>query len=404
MTRAGKSKEEASESRSSRIPLSVRLFTVFLVVLAIGGTIGVNYLKQTRGAVFLTDHGAVIAFGRAQRDAGHVLKQALATQHLRRYIRVVTDVARPEERQAVVWDIPCPESTDLLKVNVALTEAAQTAGFVVRRSEEFNGGRRLEFDLGTKTVDTHRLTLHLEPASAAPNPVSPGDKLAKVALVIDDFGYERGGIGREMIDLDLPLTITILPTLRYSRDVLAYARKKGRCVLLHLPMESDRPEKLDMEAVSVDMSDAEIARLVRTDLESLPGVDGVSNHQGSLATADARVMHAVMNELAGRHLLFFDSLTSPKSVAYNVAVEAGLRAAQNHLFIDDATERRDDVTQRLHELVDYAKAHGSAIGIGHPHPWTFEAIRDNIDYLKDAGVELVTVCDLARADSTRMER
>jgi polysaccharide deacetylase 2 family uncharacterized protein YibQ len=147
------------------------------------------------------------------------------------------------------------------------------------------------------------------------------------------------------------------------------------------------------------MSDQEIASLVRADLESLPGVDGVSNHQGSLATADARVMKAVMNELTGRNLLFLDSLTSPKSVAYNAAVETGLRAAQNSLFLDDATERRDDVAARLHELVEHAKAHGSAIGIGHPHPWTLEAIRDNLDYLKDAGVELVTVCDLARASA-----
>ena len=119
-------------------------------------------------------------------------------------------------------------------------------------------------------------------------------------------------------------------------------------------------------------------------------------------------MKAVMSELGGRNLIFFDSLTSPKSVAYNAAVAQGLRAVRNTLFLDDATERSDDVTARLHELVEHARAHGSAIGIGHPHPWTFEALRDNIDYLKDAGVELVTVCDLAGAgappDSLHTER
>src|SRR5690349_17611759 len=106
-------------------------------------------------------------------------------------------------------------------------------------------------------------------------------------------------------------------------------------------------------------------------------------------------MKAVMNELTGRNLLFFDSLTSPKSVAYNVAVQTGLRAAQNNLFLDDNTERSDDVAARLHQLVELARKNGVAIGIGHPHPWTFEAIRDNLDYLKDAGVDFVTVCDLA---------
>ena len=67
MARKKNSKEEA-ESKPSRVPSSVKVFTFILVVLAVGGTIGVNYLKTPRGAVYLTDHGAVLAYGRVQRD------------------------------------------------------------------------------------------------------------------------------------------------------------------------------------------------------------------------------------------------------------------------------------------------------------------------------------------------
>lgn len=403
MARAKNSKED-SETKNSRVPGSVKVFTALLVILALGGSIGINYLKTTRGAVYLTDHGAVLAYGRAQRDASRILKHALETEGLRRNIRVTRDATRPELKQAITWDIPCDENTDLLKVNVALSEAIESAGLFVRRSEEFEKGHRVEFEVGTQTVATHHLTLHLVSATTLAREVAPPEKRPKLALVFDDFGYERGGIAREVIDLDIPLTITILPTLRFSQDILAMAKRAHRCVLLHMPMESDKPEKMDIEMITVGMSDQEIANLVRTDLESLPGVDGVSNHEGSLATVDPRVMHAVMNELTGRSLLFLDSRTSAQSVAGRSAYEAGLRTAQNDVFLDDATERSDDVSARLHELVERAKAHGSAIGIGHPHPWTLEAIRDNLDYLKDAGVELVTVCDLARAaapDSTR---
>jgi len=56
MARAKKSKDE-DEPRSSRVPGSVKAFTFLLVVLAIGGSIGINYLKTTRGAVFLTTDG-----------------------------------------------------------------------------------------------------------------------------------------------------------------------------------------------------------------------------------------------------------------------------------------------------------------------------------------------------------
>ena len=409
MARVKKSKDkDEDEPKNSRVPGSVKAFTFFLVVLAIGGSIGINYLKTTRGAVFLTDHGGVLAYGRAQRDASRILRHALETQDLRRNVRVIKDAAKPDAKERIEWDVPCDEKTDLLKVNVALSEAAEAAGLVVRRSEEFDKGKRLELEVGTHTLDTHRITLRLASAGALAREVPPPEKRPKLALVFDDFGYERGGIPREVIDLDIPLTITILPTLRYSQEVLAMARRKSRCVLLHLPMESEKKEKTDVDEVTVGMNDKEIANLVRTDLESLPGVDGVSNHEGSLATTDVRVMKAVMNELTGRNLLFFDSLTSPKSVAYNVAVQTGLRAAQNNLFLDDNTERSDDVAARLHQLVELARKNGVAIGIGHPHPWTFEAIRDNLDYLKDAGVDFVTVCDLAgtsaASDSLHTER
>jgi polysaccharide deacetylase 2 family uncharacterized protein YibQ len=404
MPRAKKSKSEESDSKTSRVPRSVKLFTAFLVILAVGGSIGVNYLKTPRGAVFLADRGGVRGYARAQRDADTTLKRALETLGLRRHIRVTGTVARGNQTKPIAWDIPCDDTTDLLQVNLALTEAIEAAGLVVRRSEEFDKGRRLVFEVGTHTLDTHRLTLRLADAAVVAREIPPVERRPKLALVIDDFGYAKGGIAGEVLDLDIPLTVAIFPTLRFSQDILDLAKKKHRCVLLHLPMQSEQRERIDVEPVTVGMSDEEITDLVKGYVESLPGIDGVNNHQGSLATADPRVMKAVMAALKGRNLFFLDSLTSPKSLAYNAAVEAGLRAAHNSMFIDDATERRDDVADRLHELVRVAQRHGYAIGIGHPHPWTLEALRDNLEYLESAGVELVTVCDLVHATEPDLPR
>lgn len=407
MPRAKKSKSEKTKAKSSGVPRRVKFATVVLVILAVGGSIGVNYLKTPRGAVFLADRGGVHAYRRVQREAGKTLRRSLEAQGLRRNIRVIRDENAAGTNQPITWEIPCDEKkTDLLAINVALTEAIEHVGLVVRRSEEFDHGRRLVFDVGTHQHDTYRLTFRRVSASVLAREIAPRGKRPKIALVIDDLGYSKSGLTREFLDLEIPLTVSILPTLRYSPDVLALARKKKRCVMLHLPMESEHARKLDLEAITVGMNEAEIETMVRRYADSLPGVHGVSNHQGSLATADARVMTAVTRALEGRSLFFLDSLTSPKSVAYNAAVEAGLRAVQNDLFLDDDTERRDDVAQRLRDLVDVARARGSAIGIGHPHPWTFEALRDNIDYLESAGVELVTVCELAgstNADSTHGE-
>ena len=395
-----RSRSRTADERSARVPRRVKLLIVSLILLGVGGAAGVKFLQSTRGGVFLVDQGFDEPYARVQRDVGIALKRALEPYGLRRRIRT-TDTPVPTTSRPpgtpIEWSIPCDDSTDLLRVNVSLTEAIEALGAEVRESEQFDHGRTLRFQVGTHTTDTHRLTLRrLRPAELRAA-MPPAEQLPRVAIVIDDFGYSDGGIPREVLDLDLPLTVAILPGLRHSQDVLALAKKGHRCVMLHLPMEGSEPRNNDIEPVTHTMSDAEIASIVRAYLESLPGVDGVNNHLGSIATADARVMGAVVKALEGRGLFFLDSLTSPKSVAYNTAVAAGLSAASNTMFLDDQTDRRDDVASRLHALVETARTRGHAIGIGHPHPWTFEALRDNLDYLETAGIELVTVCDIVRA-------
>jgi polysaccharide deacetylase 2 family uncharacterized protein YibQ len=380
-----------TQRKSSPAPRASRAFkflVAMFVVLAVVGVASVRFLQTTRGGVFLVDHGVESAYARVQTDVGIALKRSLEASGLRRSIRV-HDAGTPAR-----WDIPCDESTDLLLVNVALTGAVRQAGARVRRAEETDGGLTLVFDVGTDTRDTHKITIRRLAPRVAAEALRAAPPLPRVAIVIDDFGYAKGGVPREILDLRMPLTISILPELRASQAVYAEARRAHRCVLLHLPMEPAEPAREDFDVVGAAMSDAEIRSLVGQYMESLPGVDGVNNHQGSLATTDRRVMGVVCDALEPYGVFFLDSLTSPKSVAYTTAKAAGMRAVSNSLFLDDATDRREDVEDRIRELIGLAKAHGSAIGIGHPHPWTLEALRASADAFERGGVELVTVCEL----------
>lgn len=377
--------------RDARAPQQVKVFVALLVVLGLGGGGAVKFLQTTRGGIFLVDHGVESALPRVQRDMSVTLKRSLEASGLRKRIRAQSN------SDPAVWDIPCEESTDLLLVNVALTEATRAVGGIVRTSEEADAGRTLVFHVGTGTRDTHRLTIRrLAPAVIAAQ--APKADVPRIAIVIDDLGYTEGGITGEILDLDMPLTVSILPELRHSSDVLVRAKRENRCVLLHLPMEAKERYPEDLEPITIDMSDAEIASLAGEYMESLPGVDGVNNHQGSRATTDVRVMRTVCRVLGDYDVFFLDSLTSPESVAYTVAVEAGLRAAVNSGFLDDATDRREDVEARLRELVAMARERGYAIGIGHPHPWTFEALRGFPEFLLTTEVELVSLCDLIESE------
>lgn len=395
------SKSKAKSSRRARrkasnvgAPGRLKFIAVVLLLLAVGGIVGVRYLDSPRGRAALLDRGKVTYYAQVQEETGAALKRALGRFGLRRAVTESAGTMTVDGNRVrpLRWDIRCPESVNLVKLNLALTRAAASTGARVRKSEEIDDGRGLAFVVGTRRYDTHRLTIR-KPGPQEPA-AEPRARRPKLALVIDDFGYNDNDVADEILSLDLPLTISILPTLPYSERMLERAKALGRCTLLHLPMEPEEAIRTDIPPVTTSMSGNEIETMVRTYVEQMPGIDGVNNHQGSLATADGRVMRAVLDVLSRDHLFFLDSLTSPKSVAYNTARELGVPTARNDLFIDADTEDPDVVEERLRRLVDTAKRHGEAVGIGHPHRWTLEAIKASRGYLEGAGVDLVYVSDL----------
>jgi polysaccharide deacetylase 2 family uncharacterized protein YibQ len=331
-------------------------------------------------------------YAQVQADIGEALWEALGEFDLKGHVDEKAAFARARGKTVRYreWRIACDESCNYVLINVALTRAIGRAGGTVRHSEETGEGDTFLFTVGTRKFDTHRLTFERADRPAARRrEIRP-----KLALVIDDFGYSRNDVVKEILSMDLPLTIAVLPLLPHSTFALEFAQKKGKCTILHLPMEPDEQAGSDLAMVASDMNDPAIERLVERYIQSLPGIDGVNNHQGSRATADRRVMEAVLAVVRDYGLFFFDSLTSNKSVAYNTARELGVKTARNSVFLDADTEDAEVVEQRIRRLVSAARQHGSAVGIGHPLRWTLEAIKNSELYLKNTDVELVYLADI----------
>lgn len=155
----------------------------------------------------------------------------------------------------------------------------------------------------------------------------------KVAIVIDDCGYDMAPV-RKLLNTGLPFSYAILPYKQYSSDVLEMVKAKGRVPMLHLPMEPiDRSAMSEGAAtIRTDLSATEKLSLTRRALNSLPGVMGVNNHQGSKATADKDTMRVVLQELRRQNLFFVDSRTNSASVARNMAQQLGVSTARNDIF------------------------------------------------------------------------
>ena len=228
----------------------------------------------------------------------------------------------------------------------------------------------------------------------APEPSPAPVFAARIAIVIDDLGNDREAVER-IARWPFRVAGAVLPGLSGSAESARRLSASGKEVLLHLPMEPDGYPRVrpGPGVVLRADSDEKIAQTVADDLETVPGAVGVNNHMGSAATADPRVMRAVVRVLTARRLFLLDSRTTEATVARRIADEESLPAVSRKVFLD-AVETEDAIERSFRDLVRKAKKDGTALAIGHPHAATLALLERELPLLHSRGVELVTVAAL----------
>ncbi len=212
-----------------------------------------------------------------------------------------------------------------------------------------------------------------------------------MAIIIDDWGYRAGDLS--YLDHYLPLTLAVLPNLPHSREIADYARISGYEVMLHLPMAPREGLRTEEGTIRPGMSKAEIITLLEEGLASVGPVRGVNNHMGSLATTDPELMRIVLTQVKQKNLFFVDSVTTPNSVVYPLGQEMGLPVVRRDIFLDNEREV-EYIKKQLRLLIAQARRQGRAIGIGHPHPETFAALREMRAEIAESGVTVAPVSTL----------
>jgi hypothetical protein len=229
----------------------------------------------------------------------------------------------------------------------------------------------------------------------APAPRTAGAAAApRVAIIIDDVGSDLAAV-REAASLPFPLTFAVIPHLTHSLDVADLLYRRGFEVMLHLPMEPLAYPRADpgRGAVLSDMRPDEIRRTVLRDLAAIPHVRGVNNHMGSRITSDRRQMRAVLEALATTPYFFIDSRTAQTSIAFAMARELRVPAAERSVFLDDVPQA-GAIRSQLRRLEALARERGVAIAIAHPHPVTLKTLAEELPALARSGIRLVFASEL----------
>ncbi len=214
----------------------------------------------------------------------------------------------------------------------------------------------------------------------------------KLAVVIDDCGYDMDAL-RTLTHLPLPMSFAIIPFKTHSRDALQEIRNQGRVAMLHLPMEPMNGGSSEAEAVKVGMTKEQIQRFTQKAIDSLPGIQGVNNHQGSRATSNGPTITAALSTMKQNGLFFVDSRTASTSVAEEKAAALGMRTGHNSLFLDNSADE-ETIRRQIGKAIALANQYGSVIVICHARPHTAAAWKKSIAAIQATGIRLVPVTDV----------
>ena len=219
---------------------------------------------------------------------------------------------------------------------------------------------------------------------------------AKVAIVIDDWGYNLRYL-KLLREIDIPLTISILPNLRYSSKIAQIAQDTGREIILHLPLQPalEGRERIGLEknTITKDMSEEEIIQKFALALSSVPYAKGASNHMGSEATKDERLMSVVFAQLKKKGFFFLDNLVTGESICRQLARKMKLKFASRTIFLDNKNNN-EYIKGQFRQLTESALKNKNAVGIGHSKLKTLQVLKDQIPLMQAQGIKFVFVSEL----------
>lgn len=196
----------------------------------------------------------------------------------------------------------------------------------------------------------------------------------RIAIIIDDIGNTKE-VAEQIIALDLPLSFSIIPHTPYAAHLAGLANARNRDLLIHIPMEASESKiSIGPGMLLLSMTHDSLITTIHDDLNTPFRAIGVNNHMGSKFTENPDAMRIFLQEVKARNLFFIDSLTTSSSTGFAIARELGIKTAKRDIFLDNDHTPREILAQ-IEQLIQLAKRHGSAIGIGHPHPATLAALR-----------------------------
>ena len=206
---------------------------------------------------------------------------------------------------------------------------------------------------------------------------------ANLVFVFDDGGQNLYDL-QKFLDLPFPITIAVLPKLKYSAESAKRVRNSGHELILHQPMQAiNRNVNPGPGAITPEMTEEEVRKMLLSNINEIGPIAGMNNHEGSAITADIAKMEVILKTASDCGIFFLDSRTNVKTVVPLVAKEMGYNYYERNIFLDNE-KTRENALMELKKGLDIANKKGSAVMIG--HVWSADFLPA---FLKELYPELV---------------
>jgi polysaccharide deacetylase 2 family uncharacterized protein YibQ len=241
------------------------------------------------------------------------------------------------------------------------------------------------------------------PGTAASNDTGIGTDPANkrgvaIAIIIDDMGHNLSR-GKRAINLPGDLTYAVLPHTVHSHELAEEAHRRGKQVILHLPMDNLTGFPIGPDGLSRNLSRNELVLTLARAFSQVPHAQGINNHMGSYLTQLEQPMDWLMEEIKRRKLFFVDSRTTHKTVAQRIATEKNILSSRRDIFLDNQPEALA-IDSAFRQLLTVARRKGTAIGIAHPYAATLDYLERELPLLAGKDVRLLPASALISRQHT----
>ncbi len=378
-------------------PKTPSIVYVVFSLLALFSILGLDYLHFQKGeksylfSIFIKrEETKKPEFSLMQVVLGRLSSQGIPSDSISRF----KDQAGIDHLKV---DISLPEYGE---IESRLRQDLEIAQAVIAKKEEQEDGERKYYLWDVTREEAEKLAIlfsckkDVEKTAERSTGQEPPNK---VALIMDDMGYSLDAI-YDILSLEEPITIAILPFGPLSERTAQLAHQNNLEILLHLPLESFNNTEANNGfegMIDTTMNEQEIIAAVDKDLDQVPFISGVNNHMGSKVTPNEAIMNTILGRLKQRNLFFVDSRTTGNTVAYDLALRLDVPTAQRNVFLDNERDE-NAIRDKLFELFALAQRNGEAIGICHPQPETLKVLKNYFHLVRQFGVKPVFVSELVR--------